>query len=84
MISAYAGSSGELYTYQTGTGAPSGEILATGTSPALTADNYDATQASFAAAVHASNGDLVTYNDNTSTVEDSGVAMASGSSPAIG
>jgi hypothetical protein len=60
-------------------------VMTAGTSPALTADNYDVTRSSFAIAVDLSDGHLAIYDDEAETkVEDSaGTLMASGTSPAI-
>jgi hypothetical protein len=94
---AFQGTNGHLQEWQTiqtlsagGTGTYTGTDddisvqMAAGTSPAITADNYDTSVAAFAVAVQAADGDLVVYNDNTANVDElTGVEMAPNTSPAI-
>jgi hypothetical protein len=93
---AFTGTNGDLKTWMTGsitvngstasTGGTTdtGAQMASGTSPALTADNYDVTTASFAAAYSMkATGDLAIYYSSMDGSYDSGVVMAAGTSPAI-
>jgi hypothetical protein len=65
-------------------GGDTGIAMASGTSPALTADNYDASGGpEFAVAVRAADGNMLLNAPGLNSPFDSGDAMAAGTSPAI-